>query len=265
MMHLTEGVLQAYLDDELAGAERVEVEAHVAACSACSVELAELERASSVLAAALGSLPEPGVVLLETRAGVARRSREAVARPAAGFGWALGRAALLVLGLAAAASAAIPGSPVRRWIVEFFEAPPTLPPAVEPVVVEPPAAEPPPPAPRVAAEVSVAPAEGEVRVVLGELSRESHVRLRLTDEERASVLAYGAAGAARFTTGPGRIDVRGPVAADGELLVLLPRGAARAALVVNGRTYLEKVDEAVRLLVPATGSIESELLFRVDF
>jgi hypothetical protein len=258
MKHLTDGTLQAYLDDELPVPERSAVEAHLAACGGCGSELAALERAGTVFASAMGRLPEPTVALLEARAGVARRSRAAARtrEPVLLFGWSLARAALLLLGLAAVASATIPGSPLRRWIEELL-ADATVAPAEAPAIVEAPAAPAPP-----MAEVSVAPEQGRVRVTLLDLPADASVRVRLVDGDRAAVLAMGGAAGARFTTGPGRIEVRGPTASGGEVLVQLPRSALRAEVLVDGRPYLVKDGAAVRLLAPAADTTGSEILFR---
>jgi hypothetical protein len=256
MKHPSDGTLQAYLDDELPFPERAAVESHLGACGGCSSEKAALERAAAVFASAVERLPEPAVTLLEARAGVARRSRaaERAREPVRLFGWSLARAALLLLGLAAVASATIPGSPLRRWIQDLLADAPVAP-AEAPGVAESP---PPPPV----AEVSVAPEQGRVRVTLLDLPADASVRVRLVDGPRAAVLAVGGAAGARFTTGPGRIEVRGPTAPGGEVLVQLPRSAARAEVLVDGRPYLVKDGAALRLLAPAADTTGSEILFR---
>lgn len=261
MKHLTDGTLQAYLDDELSAAERSEVEVHLDVCGDCAAQLGELKGAAGLLASALALMPESNVALLEARAGVAKRAREA--RPevvrTSGIGWSLSRAALLVLALAAAASATIPGSPVRRWIEELLvaEAPP---PAEAPPAIEAPPPVPPPV--RAPAEVTVAIQQGEIRVALSRLGDAVQIRVRFVEGDRASVQASGAAAGGRFTTGPGRIELIGPDSPGGEVLVLLPRVATRAEVSVNGRAYLEKDGTSVRLLQPAADTAGSELLFR---
>jgi len=45
--HLSEKTLNAYLDGELAGGEREQVEAHLGTCETCRVEVETLQRASA--------------------------------------------------------------------------------------------------------------------------------------------------------------------------------------------------------------------------
>ena len=109
--HLDEGMLLAYADGELSPGEREEVREHLEDCTACTTELEGLRSAAGALTGALGLLDRPAPATVSPEQLRWRARRPAPARR----GWAaLPRAAVLVLGFAAAASATIPGSPVRR-------------------------------------------------------------------------------------------------------------------------------------------------------
>ena len=56
MSHFTEGVLQAYLDDEVAADARAQVGAHVSGCADCAERLQELRGLNQTLSSALGQL-----------------------------------------------------------------------------------------------------------------------------------------------------------------------------------------------------------------
>src|SRR5262245_41012312 len=122
MSHFTEGVLQAYLDNEAAADARAQVDAHVAGCSACAARLQELRTANDTFAAAVGVIDTKVLTsgaLAEVRARAAQqgwRERFASSRRT------LRRAAILVLGLTAAAVATVPGSPFRDWLTRTWSA-----------------------------------------------------------------------------------------------------------------------------------------------
>lgn len=231
--HLDEGVIQALADGELGTGDTRRVESHLTGCLVCRREMDGLQEASRALRGALrmldrapGSVGAPAPV--PASAAVPRRL-------AARSGWsALPRAAVIVLGLglAAAASATVPGSPVRAWVESLLQGSGVgdTPTAIAPQAAEPPAiaADQAP----VEAGVSITVTGGTVRVVLADAGPGLFVRALLTDGDRAGVYASGAASDARFTTGPGRIDVSG--ASGGSLRVEIPRGAASATIVVNG-------------------------------
>jgi hypothetical protein len=246
--HLGEGTLQAMLDGELSPIERAGAETHLGACPACAAELRELrilnERATGLLA----RIDVPAPVAQAQMSMRARRLRTGGSR-FGGVRQALLRAAVLVLGVTGVAAAAVPGSPVREWIVENVlpkpeqAAAPVVQPAPAPAPVAPPEAAP--------AGVSIRSENDAVRVVLSGASPRLEIVARLVDGDRARVLARGpAAQAARFRTSPGRIEVLD--AGAGQVEVLLPRGAQRAAVEVNGRVYVSKQGESLVLLPPAT-------------
>jgi hypothetical protein len=243
---LGEGTLQALLDGALPPGERPAAEAHLAACGECAAAARELravnERAAALLAR--GDVPAPvAQAQMSLRARRARQTHWGDARRA------LLRAAVLVLGLASVAAAAVPGSPVRAWIEETVlpAKKETLPPGAGRAPVPPPRAEAPAPAPT---GVSIRPDAGAVRVVLTGASPRLRVTARLVDGDHAGVLARGrAASGARFRTAPGRIEVVD--AGAGEIEVEIPRAARSATVEVNGRVLVAKDGDSLRVLAPA--------------
>jgi anti-sigma factor RsiW len=269
-MHLEEGTLQAYLDGSLAAADRIGVDEHVSGCEQCAEQLEELRAAARLFSSSISLLNHPSR-LAHAQQAAAQVLRNPPARVLT-FGRpavqarTLVRAATLVLGFAAAASATIPGSPTRDWLVTaweriaatFGDAPEVaVPQPVAPTVTTP-AVEPAPPTP--VAGVSVRPGAGRVEIVLR--GSASVIRVRLVDGERAVVQASGGAASASFQTGPGRVQVTGGTG--GELLVDIPRSADRVLLVVNGQTYLTREDGEVSVPGPASENTGSEFLFRIQ-
>ncbi len=249
-MHVDEGILQAYADGELADAERGEVELHLRICLACRAAMAELQSLARDFSGAVellqpaerGSIYAPADTRRPRRGGAVRR--------------ALPRAAVFLVGVAAAAAAATPGSPVRGW-VERWSA--TSAPAVQ--ALPPERAALPAPAPVPEAGVSVEPLDGAVRVALRGAADEVLVRAEVVEGPRAGVYAVGTAATARFRTAPGAIEVDG--VEGGEVRVELPRAARSASVTVNGREYVRKEADQLRLSVPSADRSTSSISFRV--
>jgi anti-sigma factor RsiW len=255
-IHPDEGALQAFADGELPAEERLAVETHLADCAACRAELDGLRAAAARLRAALRLLDPPAARPLARPPSMARPRRP---------GWAhaaLPRAAVFLVAFAAVASATIPGSPVRAWIESLGGGAPAQvalqqgDPEPEAVALAAAAPE------TVEAGVSVLPVDGRVRVLLENPSPELQVRAVVTESRSAGVYASGDAASARFRTGPGRIEVAD--AGAGELRIELPRSALRATVEVNGRAYLVKEGDQLRLSVPAQERSETEVTFRVQ-
>jgi hypothetical protein len=252
MKHLDEGALQALLDGELPAADSRVAEAHLAACPACTRELGELRAIRQLLGRVL---PAADVSPPVAAAQMGLRSRRARARRwGSDTRQALLRAAGLVALLAGAASAAVPGTPVHRWLLEgTSKSEPTVRAPAAPVVR-------PDATPAPASGVSIFPEEGEVRVILHGPARGLRVRTRLVEGGRAEVAATGAAVGARFRTGPGRIEVTS--AGPGEVSIVLPAEATAAVVEVDGRTVMAKDGDRLRALggATATGHAEAEFL-----
>ncbi len=256
-MHVTEGTLQAYLDDELAAADRESVASHLAVCSACTSELTLLESASGHLAALLAGADLPAPEVAPDPFTRARWSRRAI-----GARRTLSRAAVLLVFAAGAVAAAVPGSPLHEALKElwsgaaarFSSAPAPAAPAPEPE-----------PAPAAGADrvssVSVEPLGGSVSYTIVDAGPATRVHVRLVDGPIGGVEARGEASQARFRTGPGRIEVRR--IPSGDLTVLIPRGAQSATVRVDGRTLLSKEGDHLRLLAAPADSSAEEIVFEV--
>lgn len=234
MTHLDDGTIQAFLDDELPAPDRARVAEHLLACERCSGVQGELTRANARVREALSLLDvTPPAARAPAGAGRSRGRRTA---------GSLVKAAGLVLGLAAAASAAVPGSPVREWIESMVEPAPvaeTPAPDAEPAA---PVAQPAAPA-----AVSLPAGDRTVVVALAELDGVA-IRLRTDPSDQATILVRGAQRDPVFRTGADRLEARG--AAGGELVVELP-GGSDARLEVDGRIYAERTGGMLQVRVPA--------------
>lgn len=258
MIHLSEGELQAFLDGQLAADERARVADHLADCVACQAELRQLKAAAALFAHAIAhadvapdltgahavtvrrARPSPAIRLFGGQSARAREVRRTLVR-----------AAVLVLLVAGAASAAVPGSVVRRFFVNIwhqttrlFGARPATPPPA-PIRLAP--AKPLPPVPP--AGVSVLPEEGQVRILVHDAAPGLRVHVRVLDTDRASVEAQGAAASASFRTGPGRIEVSG--ARTGDLQIGIPRSAGKVSVMVDGKTVFSREGGEIHRLAPA--------------
>lgn len=249
--HLNEGTLQALLDGELDRGEAESARRHLAGCVACEAEYGVLRGGSLVFATAVSDLDAPA---RSTGGSFVPRTR--VPRRFTFFGVALQRAAIIVVGFTAvaAAAAAMPGSPIRDWLVE------TLGPLREGVLDER-AAVPAPPAPELARSgVSVSPDEGRLRIVIVRPAPELRIRATITESPRGGAYATGEAASARFATGLGLVEVID--ARGGELLLEIPAGATSATVELDGRLYLTKDGDQLRLLVASGDTSGAEVRFQ---
>ncbi|MGH7506046.1 MAG: anti-sigma factor family protein [Longimicrobiales bacterium] len=245
MIHVDEGELLAYLDEEASDTEQAHVAGHLAACASCADELRRLRDLSADVRGILAMTDAPVPVerakirLDAVRREQAGRRRGAVTpmpgrfaqRASRSFRRGLLQAAALALILAGVASAAIPRSPLRAWVASAIdavfgeEAAVTSTPAVQPE----PAVAPVPEA--VASQTEVAPSDGRVSVVLRSPPSGTRVQVEVTDDPVAIVRAV-----ASLRAGAGRLEAFG-IAGD-EILVKLPRSATVATVEVDGRVLL---------------------------
>lgn len=229
MTHIDEGRLQAFLDGELHLDERRRAELHLQTCGDCLQELEAMRGRAARFTTAMEALDH------------APRGREhAIGWPRSGRMEAIRRylphAAVLLLFVGAGASATVPGSPVREWLVGLGDAPAVIEVGQTPApdaIATPPAPE------RVEAGVSVEAADGAVQVLVHDAA-ELRVRATLVDGTRAGVYAAGGAAEGRFVTGAGRIEVLGPTG--GELRIEIPRGTATASVKINETEVLRMQD-----------------------
>lgn len=246
---------------------RAAVRAHLEGCASCAGRLETLEHQRALIGDALRVLDaDPGPVEVARRAVLARRAgtRRPPSRSEAGSlrarrSWwqtDLARAAGLVLLLAGAASAAIPGSPVRTWIEDRLGPEPEAQPAPEvdaPEPAVPPSAE---PAPQEAG-IEVAALDGRLRISISGLASGGQVEVILVDGDRSGV--YAPAGA-RFTTTPGGLEAQ---VDGGWVRVELARTVLAADVEVGGALYLRKSGDRLELPGPGVDSTEAQFRFQV--
>jgi hypothetical protein len=268
--------LRAFADGEEADGDRARrTAAHLRNCADCRARVTAFRERREALRQATTLAPPPLAwegILARREAGeelLLPAGPVSLAIPEARAGTdgraaLLRRAAVLLVGVAGIASATVPGSPVRAWLGSVLggaataEAPAPSPPADSAAAAESVAAPAPVPA-GPEAGIAVLPSAGEVRVVVVDAGPALRIRVRLTDTGRAEVRGRGAAAGAGFASGRGRITVTG--ARDGgELEVLLPRGAGRASLTVDGRRYVTLDAGNLTVLVPADSS-GAEIVF----
>jgi hypothetical protein len=257
MNHATEGQLQASLDGEARSEDLAGVREHLRLCGQCAAELAALRSLNEEAANALALLDVPAPAVQPALARV-RQARAAGSGRFASSRRALARAAMLVLAAAGVASAAIPGSPVRRWLATAVE---RMAGVLAPA--ERPAAEAPVPVPVTGSQAgaSAAPAQGRVRVLLMDPGEGALVRVLLTDGPRAVVRADESSGA-RFSSGAGRVEARG--VERGEVVVELPRGALTATVEIDGVVVVSREgDSLVARNVRLIEARPDALLFRI--
>jgi anti-sigma factor RsiW len=259
MTHATEGLLQAYLDDEVADAARAEIAGHLDACAACAAEAEALVAVNAQAHQALMMLDAP---VSASAALVSVRQRAAAAparRGAGGLRGSLSRAAGLVLLTVGAASAAIPGSPVRSWLAGAWDRVSSLfvgDRAVQ--VVETPVA-PPPAEAAPEAYAAVALAEGQVRVLVSAPTGPATIRVRLVAGQRAAFQSTDTS--VRFVSATGRLEITGLGA--GEATIDLPRSARLATVEIAGRTVVRAEDGRLLPLVSVASATDDEVVIRV--
>jgi anti-sigma factor RsiW len=262
MSHVAEGSLQAFIDGELDGADRMALVEHLDVCASCAADLATLRRADESVHAALALLDTP-VSMLRARAAIAARARTArrprrLTRLGAS---SLARAAMLLLALAGAGAAAIPGSPVRRALEATIARVAGLFNGGEPVVVEAPATLPEAPSERESSSIAIAPADGRVRVQIEPPSGTVTVTVRLVDGPRARVETSTETGDVRFVSGMGRLEVLG--LGTGDVVIEIPRSVSNATVHVGGLVHVMRQGEQLRLLGPAGEGQGMEVRFRI--
>lgn len=242
MMHLDDGVLIAFADNALAPPERAETAEHVLACRECRKRLDELNDASETLASALALLDAPHDAERARRALESRLAGQRTSWNARSFV----RAAGLILVLAAGASAAVPGSPVRTWIRAVITPEPVL--------------EAPARTLDTTSAVSIAPVNGRIEIAVLDPDAGTTLRVRSVDEEQATVTVPQPAAPPRFRTSPGRIEVQG---VSGVVEIDVPRSAEHVSILVNDEPYVEGSGATLRATVTAE-TRDGELMFRLE-
>jgi hypothetical protein len=258
MIHVDEGTLQAWMDGELSGVARAETEAHVASCPACAATAHTLRVLSARAHEALmllGDAPEATPVLAAGIRHGARSGRLRVRAIPAG----LLRAAAVVLIFGGVVAAAIPGSPLRRWIESSLRdetpAVPTVDTTSPPPVVEaPPRIE-----PVQETGASIQPADGILLIRLQDVGPDTEVMVRVVDENVAWARWSASNIEVRQRSGAGRLEISnvGP----GLMTILVPRSARSAIVEVDGSVWWTLENGRIRILGPQPERSGDEVVF----
>lgn len=276
MDHPEDGRLLALLDGELSGPAADRLEEHLEACESCRRRRDELARASELLTRELeardAQVP-PANPLAVRRVAHYRAAERGRADPAPGDGDGRGRsgarkhgggrlarstlwkAAVLVLGLGAVASAAVPGSPVEGWIGDAVRA------LASGFSGEPAPADAPAPdtAARPAAPQGVSvPVSDRAVVRITDPAPGLRVRVRPVEDSLLSVFARGA----RYRAGDGTIEVLGADRPD--LRIELPTGPGTARIMAGEVLLLERVDGRLRVRAASADTVDGTISFPAD-
>jgi hypothetical protein len=205
-MHLEDGALVRYLDEECDGDEQAAVRGHVTGCDACAGRLAEFERRSRTLKVALRDSDRPA------------RGARPVPRPGL-------RAAAAVLVLLAIGGAV---RPVRAWVLERAEALWTaLTGGSEPVA----------PVGSVApaqTAVSFVPADGPFTIELAGRQSAGTLSLEAVPGDTARATVLGGSGAESLVVLPGGLRIVNPPASTARYRIALPVRLGPVRVMVGG-------------------------------
>ncbi len=225
MNHLTDAVLQAWIDEELDPADRVQVADHLASCSACRNTLAELRATAELFTGALVSYDE-SIMRSSQREMSVGRTHGSRTLPR----W-VGRAAAVTLLLGGAAVAAvIPGSPLRELIrgpdaTEVTPAPEEIA-AIDLGISS-------------GASITVRPLDGRIRIRINGFPAGTRVRIVLINGALAVASLPDGEPNARFVVAAGLLEVVGPgsgsaLQEDVGLILQLPRLVQSGVVELNG-------------------------------
>lgn len=255
MIHVDEGTLQAWLDGALSSKDRAAVEVHLADCMVCEGQVAELRALDARAGEAFSLIAETRPADLPTLAAVHRRRRSGgIARvlPAG-----LARAAVLLLALAGVVAAALPDSPVRRWLEEVLDPPAAVPPAPQVTAPATPAAPLVPPVQLTGRELPLADGSIEIRLISPAPGLE--FRVEMVESRLVSVTWNADDPDVRSTSATGRLEVaelsRGPVT------ILIPRVASRASILVDGQVWWTKTGTETRIVGPGQEGADHAVTF----
>jgi len=196
MNHLTDAVLQAWIDEELDPADRVQVADHLASCTACRNTLGELRATAELFTGALVFYDE-SIMRSSQREMSVGRTHGSRTLPR----W-VGRAAAVTLLLGGAAVAAvIPGSPLRE-LIRGPDATEVIPAPEEIAGMELGLSS--------GASITVRPFDGRIRIRINGFPAGTRVRIVLTDGALAVANLPDGEPNARFVVAAGLLEVVGP-------------------------------------------------------
>ena len=255
MGHPDNGQILALLDGEVHGAEAEALRAHMASCPECETRLRGVEEASERATQALGALDGEAPDLPKAMSRVqARKSAGATTRLIS-----LPRAASIALLLTAAAASALPGSPVRRWVAQGWQALDGSDPVTSPQedrggtggdedALTPGAG--------LAETGASIPASTQgVEIWIHDLPAEADLRVIWIEGDEAWI--YAGEGT-RFNRVGGRLEAFGP---PGAVRVELPRNLRQVVVGLDGSVLLRKSGDDVEILAPIQERTPTEILF----
>lgn len=260
MTHATDGLLQAYLDGEIDSQATAALSDHLAGCASCTAELNALRRVGVSAHEAIGLLTVTPP-MLRARAALGSERRTASHRFANIGARGLAKAAMLLLALAGAGAAAIPGSPVRRVLESTIARVAQFLGAEEQQVADRPFDVPAETAAVMVTDAAVLPANGRVRVVLHTPAAGVDVTVRLVDAARAKVETAVEQPGVRYRTGAGRIEVAGLSA--GAVTIDIPETVPSATIEIDGQVHTYKQGGVLHLSGPAGTDRGTEVRFRI--
>jgi len=254
MGHPAEGEIRAFLDGEATGNPE-ELRAHLETCGQCGA-LAQVQSRAVVAVAEALSLLDIEPRLEEARGRILRMETE-TRGPGAKLRRNLPRAASFVILLTAGAAAALPGSPVRRWVTRGWEAvsgPEELVTAPAPEHDEVKGAEGAPAGTGMVGATIPVSAEG-LELHLRGLGAGASLRILFVEGSQAGIFAGEGT---RFRSEAGRLVASSP---PGDVTMEIPLQAPRVSVVVNGETYLRKTEGGLELLGPVRARTPTEIRF----
>lgn len=243
MRHLDDDAIVALRDDASADAWTL---AHMDECATCVAEVAEARSRSGLIAEALATLDGPVDLLAAKAATRARLDRGRPGRVVPAWRrWPLGRAAILLLASAGAASA-LTWSPLRSlWSPTPSSTETESPPAAAPA----PALD-----PQMSA-IAVPVSDGRIDVIVRGAAPGSSLEVAWSVEVTARIVAPPGSG---FTYADGRVEVD---ATAGPLRIELPRAASAATVVVGNRLFVERTASGVVVHEPVVERTEDIVRF----
>ena len=254
MGHPANGTIRAFLDGEATG-EFEDTQAHLAQCPQCRTLAREQSLALDSLSEALALLDvEPPLETIRVRL---LREMSGGRRGWGTFRRNLPRAASFAILLTAGAAAALPGSPVRRWVTRGWDAVSGSGETTEAVSPSPSATEGTDvPGPEVGTVGATIPAGADgLELHVRELAGTASLRILLVEGSQAGI--FGGEGT-RFRTEAGRVIATGP---PGDVTMEIPMEASPVLVVVNGEVYLRKTEEGLELLGPVLARTPTEIRF----
>jgi hypothetical protein len=283
MGHPDEGLIRAFLDDELTDAEARDFRQHLADCSECNAELELQATAEAQVSEGLRLLDEGSLggvsslseasLLDQARGRVLARVQGADGAGAPSEGaprppgrtrspWLLPgsllKAASIALLFTAVAASALPGSPVREWIAQGWQA---LTGADEPGADVQDAGTAPGDNllfPGMAAPETgtrIAPSGGGIELALYNLQDDAEIRVLWVREEQAGIYAGEST---RFRSEEGRLEAHSP---PGGVRVEIPTSLSRVLLTVDGRVLLRKTASGVEIVGTVQRQTPREVVF----